>query len=393
MGKFKLSLGDDPKEKKKNIARAIILVLAVVVAVVAFTKAVLSVSYKEPGYYKLDAAVEEGVPAYGADVEFIAYFEGTANEVKLQIRTADKLYSDSLLWAYKMFNAKELFPGYTNLASVNSSVKDWDVVMMSSAPYSSVVQPAYQSPEFQFAPQVYNAILDAYEKTCRQCGYNLFAGALYDAWKEILILDDAAAFDPINDSYQAERIEKLAAASSSLSNFRVEIASASQYKLRFTVSESYVRLLEELECDINIIDLNLLHDSYMMQEVFSRMQAEGYEDCVIQGSNGLIAANGRNIGSESSFSRVPVEDSDIYYYTVKDASGKEHYRSLFFNVYTGEQFDIAEYTKVDMIGKFELLDTVWLNLQLSNAKDADELKAIADKINAMEGVSAEYKLY
>ena len=378
MAKLKLYFGDDPKEKKKNIARAIGFVLALVIVVVSIVGVVKGIGDKEPGYYTLEAARDAEVPKYSLGVTYTQYFEGSTNQIKQLMRAAEKVYSDALMWSYKMFDAKDEYEGFVNLASVNNSVKSW-----------TLGAGVYRSPEFQFAPQVYNAIFDAYEKTCQKAGYNLFAGALYDAWKEILVLDEPQDYDPLNDSYQKERIEKLAQASSALDNFKVEVVSASEYKLRFTVSESYVKLLEELECGINIVDFGMLHDSYMLQEVYARMEAAGFVDCAIEAGSSLLALNGRNIASQSLFSRKSTGDSDIYHYTLTDAAGKEHLRSLYFNVYTGQQNDLAEKTEVDMIGTFDLVEPVWINLQLSNAESAAELKALADKFNALDGVQVE----
>ena len=391
MGKIKLNFGDDPKEKKKNIARAIIFVLALVIAVFAITNGVLAIGDKDPGYYTLEAARDVNIPKYSLGVTYTEYFEGSTNEIKQLLRTAEKVYSDALLWSYKMFDAKEEFEGFVNLASVNNSVKSWTLGVEADGPAGDLAASVYRSPEFQFAPQVYNAIMDAYEKTCEKAGYNLFAGALYDVWKEILVLDDAEKYDPQNDSYQKERIEKLAQASSELDNFKVVVVSASECRLRFEVKESYVKLLESLECPINIMDLNLLHDTYMMQEVYARMEAAGFNDCVIQTSSGILALNGRNVGSQSSFYRAAVEGGDVYHYVLKDADGREHLRSLYFNVYTGQQHDLAEFTKVDMVGQFDLMKPVWLNLQLMNAQTEAELQALITKVNALDGVQTEIR--
>ena len=378
MAKLKLYFGDDPKEKKKNIARAIGFVLALVIVIVSIVGVVKGIGDKEPGYYTLEAARDANVPKYSLGVTYTQYFEGSTNQIKQLMRAAEKVYSDALMWSYKMFDAKDEYEGFVNLASVNNSVKNW-----------TLSAGVCRSPEFQFAPQVYSAILDAYEKTCQKAGYNLFAGALYDAWKEILVLDEPQDYDPLNDSYQKERIEKLAQASSELENFKVEVVNASEYKLRFTVSESYVKLLEELECGINIVDFGMLHDSYMMREVYAQMEAAGFVDCVIETDSGMLALNGRNIASQSLFSRKSSGDGDVYHYAVTDAAGKEHLRSLYFNVYTGQQNDLAEKTEVDMIGTFDLVEPVWINLQLSNAESPAELKALAEKFNALDGVQVE----
>lgn len=387
----KLYLGDTPQEKKKNIARAIGFVLALVIAVTAFTSAVMSISKKEPGFYRLEATRDEKDPYYFQDVAVTAYFDGSTNEIKQAIRTADTIYAESLMWAYKLLDAKTEYEGFVNLASINASVSGWQEGFSTEPPYSSLAVPVLRSPEFTLAPELYDAVMDAYQKTLKRSGYSLFAGALYDAWKSILILQDPEDVDPVNSAFQAERIEKLAA-DPAADPVRIEVVSASKHVLRFTVTKEYIDLLKHYECDINIIDLNMLKESYMLQIVKDRLVSAGFEDLVFEGPHGLAGFCGRAVGSESCFSRVPLSEDDLYYYSIKDKSGKMLDRSMYIDIYTGDIPMIAKSTRITM-EKFDLVEPVWLDLQLAAAKSAQELKALADELGKLPGVDVEYELY
>ena len=387
----KIYLGDTPEEKRKNTVRAIIFVLAVIVAAVFFSRAVLSIGYREPGYYTLEAAYDEDAPFYASDIAAFEYFDGDSSQIRLANKTANGVYSDALAWAFKLFDPQTEYKGLVNIASINNSVTSWPV---KSITIEGTARSYYVSGEITLSPQLYDALTDAYGKTLQVKGYNMFAGALLAEWKSILILEDAENFDPLKNPAEAERIRTLAEASSDLSAFIIEPVAGSAYCIEVKVAKDYMDLLARMECGSRVIDLGLLKESYMLDHVFGRMAEEELDRIAVQTSFGLSAAMDAENWTASFFSREKQSEDDVnlYYYTVRDGAGKVHSRSLFFDEFTGEFNETALYTNVRVEG-LDFVEPVWINLQLASAKSAEELKAMAAELGKASGVEIEYKLY
>ena len=387
----KLYLGDTPEEKKKNTVRAIIFVLAVIIAVVFFTRAVLSIGYREPGYYTLEAEHDEDAPFYASDIAAAEYFEGSSSQIRLANKTSNGVYSNALSWAYKLFDPSVEYKGLVNIASINNSITSWPVKSITAEGTS---RNYYVSGEITLSPQLYDALTDAYGKTLQKKGYNMFAGALLAEWKSILILEDAESFDPLINAAEAERLRALAEASADLSAFSIEPVPGTANCIEVKVAKDYMDLLSRMECGNAVMDTGLLKESYMMDYVFGRMKEEGSDRLVVQTSFGLSAAMDAENWTASYFGREKQSDEDpnLYYYTVKDGSGKVHSRSLFFDEFTGEFYETALYTNVRKEG-LDFVEPVWINLQLASAKSEEELKAMAAELGKAAGAEIEYKLY
>lgn len=234
-------------------ARIIAFVLVFIIAIAAFTNGVLGISNKKPGYYTVETEPDEEAVMYAKGVTFTHRFDGESGAIKKALVTAKEDYSTVLKRAFKLTDAKNLYNGYGNIASLNAEM---------GREYVPVGE------------ELYGILQSAYALTLERKGYNVFAGALNAEWENLLYLEEAQPFDPANDPEEAERITRLAEKTADLSNFCLEFGK--DYTVKLTVSTEYLRLLGELEITAPVLDLGYLRTAYEMDLVKSVLQAKGY---------------------------------------------------------------------------------------------------------------------
>ena len=229
--------------------RVVLFIVALVLAVSAFSFGVTSIGKKESGYQSVSSS---------GDFAFSYYFEGTSNSIKKQLKALKSVYS-SILTDY----CDQLD---TSIATLNSNL----------------------GKEVSVPSSVYAVLKDAYNKTCLGKNFNMFAGALYAEWKSILILDDASEFDPLNNEYMAYRISEIAKEVSDLSNFSLEFLDDTTCTIRFNVSDHYAAFASEFELEASVLDLNLMTNAYKLSLIASELEAQGYDNGYLVSSEGLV---------------------------------------------------------------------------------------------------------
>ena len=222
------------------------------IAVAAFTNGVLGISNKKPGYYAIDTEPDEEAPMYAQNVSTNLYFTGESAEIKRSLMEAKGAYSAALQRAKKLTDAKMTYTGFQNIASLN----------------------AKPGQTLRVGSELCAMLRSAYEKTKENAGYNVFAGALNAEWETLLYLEEPQPFDPMNDSLQAERIRRLVTETNELSNFTLEFPDSES--VCFDMSESYRRLLGELEITAPVLDLGFLRDAYALDLVKTSLEEAGY---------------------------------------------------------------------------------------------------------------------
>jgi len=247
--------------------RIVLFAVALLVAVAAFVIGVRSIGRRDPGYSRIEATDKDLLRWNGA-VDFEYRFEGSSASIRAQSRALQGVYAEALGWAEKLLDAEERYPGYANLATLNQCMGE-DVTVSS---------------------ELFDVLTDALARTQAGEGYSLFAGPLYAEWNGLLLLEDPEDFDPSADPEEAERLRRLAEAVNDPDNFRFQIVDAQQHVVRFGVSEDLLRLLEELELSCPVLDLNLLHDAYLLQLVAMRVEARGYDSGYLTTPHGLTLA-------------------------------------------------------------------------------------------------------
>lgn len=261
-----------PISKKKLWIRAIIFFLVGLIAIGAFTLTFLYSGGYEVGYNQVKGATLKDVPLYEEGITFMYYLDDTILNMRTTMNYLKREYASVLSRLYILTDESHEYTGYTNVYSLNHNL----------------------GVEMQVSNELYNILYDAYEKTCEEKGYNMFAHALYNEWYSILILDEFLDFDPIDNEYQNNRIQKISEMVSDLSNFTLEFRDDGNKYVTFNCSDKYKKFVYDYELDETILDLNLLRDAYKLEYVAEYFKNIGYKQGYLTSTSGLNVSLGEN---------------------------------------------------------------------------------------------------
>lgn len=251
--------------KKLNIWIAIFAILLIGVIVYGIIQ-VVNQTKLEPGWYMITAQEDKTVPSYASGTQLLYMFTGSSRQTRKQYDGLMSDYSAALKSVYSQLDAHAVCSFCTNIASINQN----------------------PGKPITVSPELYRTLQDADRLTREQRGFNLYAGALYEEWNGVLYSEEKVMFDPLGDPIEAERLSRLAAATSDLSNFDLKFSQTDVYTVTLTVSDEYVALLRELECpNAPTLDLNLLQDAYKLQMVAEILEAKGYQNGCLTSDSGV----------------------------------------------------------------------------------------------------------
>ena len=256
------------ESNKRSRTRTIAFLIALVIAAGAFIYTFFNGRRERSGLRTVVANVEKDALNYSSGVIFEYYFSGRRAEIRSDYAALQADYSAALSRAYKLLDPVNTYPGLGNLASVNQGAGT-DVVI---------------------EPELYELLRDALVRTEEGFGFSVFAGALYAAWDEILLLEDPLPFDPLNNETSAERLGRLAAATNDPENFRLTLTDGAQKTARLEVSERYRALLEELELSAPVLSFNVLQDACKLDLTAAALAARGWTRGHFTAESGLTVS-------------------------------------------------------------------------------------------------------
>lgn len=367
------------KHLKLRIALFVVLFFVIVTS---FTLGVLSLGNKTSGYQTIKADTDIEALTYNNWVTFKYYLEGSSNQIKRDIKQLESIYTPILAAAYKQLDPINTYTGHVSLATINQNLGN--VVSVS--------------------PQLYSILQDAYAHTLEKNGFNMFAGALYEEWKSILILEDPTEFDPLYNDYQASRIHDIAAIVSDLSNFHLEFLDDTTCSIRFDVSDAYKAFCAEYEIEAPVLDLNVMTDAYRLQMMSRELGLAGYWSGYLSTPEGLAInmntsssleyglytlENGSNVkyatlpmnGMFSAVTTAAYKNASPYGYVVDD-----HYRSLWFNPGTGEFSDVLMSLSV-ISEDLDIVQNMYHALAMNILQSEKAVQTYADKLQGDRVVS------
>lgn len=326
---------------KHKTLRIICFAISVVVGIGAFSYAIWKITNKEPDYYEIKADPDEAVPLYANGIKLTCYFGGQSGDIKTGMAEARTAYSNSLKWIYQLLDADQTHEGFINIATINQSLGQ----------------------DIKLPKELFAILKDAYERTCEQNGYNMFAGALYEEWNSILVLQEPGEYDPLINESESERIKRIAEATADLSNFSFDIIDIETHTVRISVSDKYMQLIKELELSGTIVDLNVLKEAYMLEYIVPQLNRAGYTRGYITTESGLSYALKENTdghyflyGTDNGrielaaslpmcggsaccmFRAFRMSEGELGYYTI-EKNGAARLRHPHFSAITGEEYD------------------------------------------------------
>ena len=320
--------------------RVVLFVVAVVVAVGAFSYGISALGAKQSGYHLIEASADSDAPFYNKEITFGYYLEGSSGAIKKATKELVGVYTPILAASYKQLDSSTEYAGAVSIGALNRHLGE----------------------EIGVSAELYAVLKDAYARTLENLNFNMFAGALYSEWKSVLILDDPVGFDPLTNEDMAVRFADIAAQVSNLDNFSLEFLDDERHIVRFSVSDGYAAFCKEMEIEAGALDLNLLVNAYRLEMIASALEDLGFTDGYLLSQDGLAitlsgcrqqgyALYGMEDGSivergsfvvegrscKAFMSAFPLGSYSGSYYSVVDGC----LRHLFFDTSTGEIHDVV----------------------------------------------------
>ena len=256
--------------------RIIGFVLALAVAVGAFSYGVVGIGRKESGYHVIEASPDEEAVMFDKNIEFQVYFDGSSDEIKQAIKEIGAAWSPALQRVYKLLDGDNEYRGFVNIATLN----------------------AHPGEDLAVGEELYRVLMDAQELSRSDPAYNLFAGPYYRAWRDIRYLSDPEDFDPLRSDTERERLQRLLKAAEEPGSCAIVPVDEEKHILRLEISEDYLALLRETEQEGPVLDLGVLHDAYELRLLRDAMARAGYGNGYISMASGVTAVLPGNPGGE-----------------------------------------------------------------------------------------------
>ncbi len=363
--------------------RIALFVAALALAIFAFSKAITNLGIHEEGYYTIQAASDKEAANYTSGIELSYHIKGeSVGEMRELYKGVTNEYTSILARAYKLLDNTASYEGYNNLAYIYQ----------------------HQGEKIVLSEELFGILDDAYKKTLEQRGFNMFAGALYKEWSDIVYSYDHEEIDPSVNEEEASRIAKIAALVNDLSNFELVLDKAEKSVI-FKVSDEYEEAAEQLGIEVPALDLNLMKYAYMMEMIRAHFEAAGLTDGILTSDNGLLSGqyslviNMEDVSlsypvygldddgkvykmtddgmdgkfSLAAFRSFPMTDEDLSAYTVTDADGNVHYRHMYFSVKTGFHTEMISMDYCFALSR-SITDAAYANLCINSVETYEEMK-------------------
>ncbi len=381
---------------RKTVLLLIGFILFAGLAVFSFTHGILQLGHRDPGYYDVGLTDQANAALTGCGAHLIVYEEGSSSEIRMELTGIQKTFSDVLLRVYRLLDAANTYEEIPNIASLNHA----------------------PGTEIRIGEELFGILSDALERSGRRQGYNIFAGALFREWEKLRWLDEPADFDPALNSDEAELLDALTQALRDPDMVVLDLTAPDTAVLR--IAPEYSSLTGRLEIDAPVLDLNLLHDAYLLRLTADGLKArgitrgylycesgcslwleEGTHDFTLYGFSGNEAVEAGKITLSGAsayvqFAALPITEETKGYYQAA-AGGETLFRHPYIDSFTGEPGKILEYAA--LAGNRDTVTDLAFHLAALNSLESPE--AVSDYLSALpEDISAvwsfrgeEQKLY
>ena len=367
-------------KQKKPWPRIIAFLIAVGIAIASFTIGIMQYAHRETGYYEVGYSNAANAEVYDSSVHLLYYAEGGSSFIRQHLNEVQRVFSDDLLQYYRLLSAEKTYEGLNNIAALNA------------APEQALKVDAV----------LYAVLKDAYARHEMQEGYHLFSGALHTEWQSMRYLEEPEQTDPLLNDDEAEFLKVLTSQLARKEQFSLEFDDNNS-TVTLHISEEYRNWTEQNEIEAPVLDLNLLHDAYLLQLVAMRMTAQGYTDGYLYTESGISISLGKQGNMEyslyavgesgvetiavtalqqpaafCSFTVVSPTEERYGYYKI-ELEGKPYYRHPYVNVKNGSFSNVL--MTVALGGTSEqAVDLAYVMLVLNSLESAE---AVAEYVSAL----------
>ena len=367
-------------KQKKPWPRIIAFLIAVGIAIASFTIGVMQYAHRETGYYEVGYSNAANAEVYDSGVHLLYYAEGGSSFIRQHLNEVQRVFSDDLLQYYRLLSAEKTYEGLNNIAALNA------------APEQALKVDAV----------LYAVLKDAYARHEMQEGYHLFSGALHTEWQSMRYLEEPEQTDPLLNDDEAEFLKVLTSQLARKEQFSLEFDDNNS-TVTLHISEEYRNWTEQNEIEAPVLDLNLLHDAYLLQLVAMRMTAQGYTDGYLYTESGISISLGKQGNMEyslyavgesgvetiavtalqqpaafCSFTVVSPTEERYGYYKI-ELEGKPYYRHPYVNVKNGSFSNVLMTAALGGTSE-QAVDLAYVMLVLSSLESAE---AVAEYVSAL----------
>lgn len=367
-------------KQKKPWPRIIAFLIAVGIAIASFTIGIMQYAHRETGYYEVGYSNAANAEVYDSGVHLLYYAEGGSSFIRQHLNEVQRVFSDDLLQYYRLLSAEKTYEGLNNIAALNA------------APEQALKVDAV----------LYAVLKDAYARHEMQEGYHLFSGALHTEWQSMRYLEEPEQTDPLLNDDEAEFLKVLTSQLARKEQFSLEFDDNNS-TVTLHISEEYRNWTEQNEIEAPVLDLNLLHDAYLLQLVAMRMTAQGYTDGYLYTESGISISLGKQGNMEyslyavgesgvetiavtalqqpaafCSFTVVSPTEERYGYYKI-ELEGKPYYRHPYVNVKNGSFSNVLMTAALGGTSE-QAVDLAYVMLVLNSLESAE---AVAEYVSAL----------
>ena len=367
-------------KQKKPWPRIIAFLIAVGIAIASFTIGIMQYAHRETGYYEVGYSNAANAEVYDSGVHLLYYAEGGSSFIRQHLNEVQRVFSDDLLQYYRLLSAEKTYEGLNNIAALNA------------APEQALKVDAV----------LYAVLKDAYARHEMQEGYHLFSGVLHTEWQSMRYLEEPEQTDPLLNDDEAEFLKVLTSQLARKEQFSLEFDDNNS-TVTLHISEEYRNWTEQNEIEAPVLDLNLLHDAYLLQLVAMQMTAQGYTDGYLYTESGISISLGKQGNMEyslyavgesgvetiavtalqqpaafCSFTVVSPTEERYGYYKI-ELEGKPYYRHPYVNVKNGSFSNVLMTTALGGTSE-QAVDLAYVMLVLNSLESAE---AVAEYVSAL----------
>ena len=241
-------------------ARIILLILAILIAVIAFSFAIGSATKVDTGWREIEADTAE--MNCSQDFEFNYYLGGSGISATAEIKTIVSLYTQATETAYRVFNTQEVFEGTNNLFFLNRNINT----------------------PVQVDPLLYQA----FELIHRLESRYVYLAPVYAEYHSLFYCNDdweTAGYDPYQNADMAEYFQQVADFARDPASVNVELLGNNT--LQLNVSEAYAAFAKENGV-VNYVDFYWMKDAFIIDYLAQVMEDNGYNRGAISSYDGFV---------------------------------------------------------------------------------------------------------
>lgn len=248
-------------DEKNTKARITLVVLAIVIAVIAFSYAIGKSTSVDHGWREIEADAAAGMNC-SQDFQFNYYLGGSGISAAAELKAITNLYTQATTTAYHAFNAQELGKETNNLFFLNRNVNT----------------------PVQVDPVLYQA----FETVNRLNSRYVFMAPAFAEYHSLFFCNEdweTAGYDPYQNEDIRQYMAQVAGFARDPEAVRIDLLGDNT--LQLTVSEEYLAFAKENGI-VNLVDFYWMRDAFIIDYLAGIMEENGYNRGAISSYNGFV---------------------------------------------------------------------------------------------------------